>query len=157
MSRSLDAIDAAILRRLQEDGRVSNKDLAEAVGLAPSSCLERVRKLRADGVLIDFHARVDPAAVGVGLQALVAVRLHSQAGPVVASLADELGALAEVVSVFQLSGADDLLLHVACRDVAHLRELALDALGTRPEVRHVETSLIFAHRRGPLPVYGGEP
>jgi DNA-binding Lrp family transcriptional regulator len=76
---ALDRIDFAILAALQNDGRLTNKELAGRVGLAPSSCLERVRRLREAGTLRGSHAEVDPAVLGIGLQALLAVRTASTA------------------------------------------------------------------------------
>ena len=67
----MDALDRAILRRLQRDGRQTNRDLAEAVGIAPSTALERTRALRARGVITGVHAAVDPVALGRSVQALV--------------------------------------------------------------------------------------
>ena len=67
----MDAMDRAILRRLQQDGRQTNRDLAEAVGIAPSTALERTRALRARGVITGVHAAVDPVALGRSVQALV--------------------------------------------------------------------------------------
>ena len=154
--RALDRTDAAILDRLQKNARLSNKELAAAVGVAPSTCLERVRRLRDGGVLRGYHAEVDPAAVGVGLQALVAVRLgqHVRAD-VEAFQAHALG-LPEVVQVFHVTGENDFLVHVAVRDAEHLRELALTAFAGRSEVAHLETALLFAHERtAGLPIFGG--
>ena len=77
---ALDRIDMKILRALQNDARLSNKELAGIVGLAPSSCLERVRRLRKEKILLGSHARIEPSAVGIGLQAMIAVQLgqHSR-------------------------------------------------------------------------------
>ena len=145
--RPLDRTDAAIVRHLQNNARLSNKELAAAVGVAPSTCLERVRRLSAEGVLRGYHADVDPHAVGVGLQAMISIRLgqHSRAR-VEAFQAHALG-LPEVVQVFHTTGASDFLVHVAVRDTEHLRTLALAAFTERPEVARIETSLLFAHRR----------
>ncbi|MEZ4456989.1 MAG: Lrp/AsnC family transcriptional regulator [Gemmatimonadales bacterium] len=71
----MDRIDSEIVGLLQKNGRLSNKEIAAEVGLAPSSCWERVQRLVAAGVFAGFHAEVDPRAMGVGLQAVVAVRL----------------------------------------------------------------------------------
>jgi DNA-binding Lrp family transcriptional regulator len=76
MKWDLDRIDHEILNHFQNNARMTNKELAAAVGLAPSSCLTRVQRLRAEGVLGEAHAWVAPEAMGIGLQALVAVRLH---------------------------------------------------------------------------------
>jgi len=74
----VDALDRAILRRLQQDGRQTNRDLAEAVGIAPSTALERTRALRARAVITGVHAAVDPVALGRSVQALVGVRIRPQ-------------------------------------------------------------------------------
>ncbi len=144
----LDRIDFAILGELRNDARISNKELAARVGLAPSSCLTRVRRLVADGVLRGFHADCDPAALGIRLQAMIAVRLDSHDRAVVEALRAELLQLPEVLAVFHVAGAVDFLVHVGVRDSEHLRDLAFDALTTHRAVRHVETSLIFGHERG---------
>lgn len=151
---TLDRIDFAILAELQNDARLSNKELAGKLDVAQSTCLERVRKLRENGVLRGFHAEVDAGAVGVGLQAMIAVRLTRHSREMVESFHAHTLALAEVVAVYHVAGANDFLVHVAVRDAEHLRNFALDAFTTRPEVDHLETSLIFSHARNPvLPVY----
>ena len=76
MIRQLDRIDREILTALQKNARLSNKELAARMKVAQSTCLERVRRLRDDGILRGFHAEVDAKAVGVGLQAMIAVRLR---------------------------------------------------------------------------------
>ena len=145
-----DAVDLAILEALQQDGRLSNKELAAKVGLAPSSALVRVRRLRAAGVLRGCHADVDPNALGVGLQALIAVRLARHRRQDVDAFLAHTSALREVVGWFHVTGAADFLVHVAVRDADHLRDLAMDGFTTRDEVAHLETSLIFAHERKPM-------
>lgn len=149
----LDDIDLAILEALQRDGRLSNKELAAAVGLAPSSCLVRVRRLRASGVLRGCHADVAPEALGVGLQALIAVRLSRHRREDVDAFLAHTRNLPEVIGWFHVTGAADFLVHVAVRGPDHLRDLAMDGFTTRDEVAHLETSLIFeSERRGALPM-----
>ena len=75
--RALDDTDRKIIRALQENARLSNKELAARVHLSPSSCLERARRLKDSGVLAAFHTRIDPAAIGVGLQAMISTKLAS--------------------------------------------------------------------------------
>jgi DNA-binding Lrp family transcriptional regulator len=150
----LDATDIQIIRELRKNARVSNKALAAAVGLAPSSCLERVRRLRMAKVLTGYHADVDADAIGIGLQAMVAVRLARHARAEVEAFQKHLESLVEVVTIFHVAGANDYLIHVAVRDATHLRELALSAFTERPEVDHIETQLIFQHSRNhELPVF----
>jgi DNA-binding Lrp family transcriptional regulator len=144
-----DRIDRDILAWLQHDARISNKELAGKVGLAPSSCLARVRRLEASGALQGYHAEVDPRVFGVTLEALIAIRLEKHARNAIAAFERHIGTLAEVRGVFHVTGANDYLVHVAVRDAEHLREFALAAFATRPEVAHMETSLIFSHQRNP--------
>ena len=151
---TLDSTDIQIIRELRKNARIPNKTLADAVGLAPSTCLERVRRLRLARVLTGYHADLDPDALGIGLQAMVAVRLARHARSEVESFQAHLSTLTEVVTMFHVAGANDYLVHVAVRDSAHLRELALSAFTERPEVAHIETQLIFHHQRNhELPVY----
>jgi len=150
----LDRTDFALIRLLRKNARMPNKDLAEAVGIAPSTALERVRRLRNERAILGYHAEVAPAAVGIALQAMVAVRLARHSRALVESFHDHLMALPEVLSFYHLAGADDFLVHVGVRDSDHLRDFALTAFTEREEVAHIETRLIFEFRRNPeLPVY----
>lgn len=141
----LDRIDFTILTILQKNGRISNKRLAERVGLAPSSCLERVRRLVRNGVVRGFRAEVEPAWLGVGLQAIIAVRLRQHSRELVDAFRDYVLGLPEVRFAYHVAGADDFLIHVAVQSSDQLRDLALDAFTTRPEVDRIETRLIFEH------------
>lgn len=157
MIKDLDRIDSRILNALQNNARLSNKELAAEVGLAPSSCLERVRRLTADGVLRGAHADVDPAALGIQLQAMIAVKLRRHSRTTVTRFLEYVMSIPEVVSVYHVTGEDDFLVHVAVRDADHLRDLAMDAFTTREEVSRIETSLIFlSRRRWILPDYRAE-
>lgn len=157
MTTLLDPIDAEILAALQENARLSNKDLAARVGLAPSSCLARVRKLQDEGAFVGFHAEVDPEILGIRVEAMVSVRLAHHTREEMESFQAHALALPEVVALFHLTGEPDFLLHVAARDLAHLRELALSAFTSRPGVAHIQTSVLFEHVRKPvLPVFSLE-
>lgn len=156
MAHALDRIDRVLVSQLQNNARLSNKELAARAGLAPSSCLERVRRLVRDGVLRGFHADVDPGALGVALQAMIAVRLKQHSRDLAAAFRRHVAALPEVVSVFHIAGENDYLLQVAVHDVNHLRNFTLDRLTARDEVAHVETALIFEHLlKWQLPDYLG--
>jgi DNA-binding Lrp family transcriptional regulator len=146
-SERLDRIDRAILVELQNDARLPNKELAARVGLAPSTCLERVRALRARGVLRGFHAEVDREALGRGLEAIVAVRIRPHSRPQVESFWTYALALPEVIEVFHVTGADDFLLHVGVAGTDALRDFVLDRLTVRPEVAHVESRIVYQHGR----------
>jgi DNA-binding Lrp family transcriptional regulator len=150
---ALDRTDFAILGALQNDARLSNKELAARVGLAPSSCLERVRRLRQDGVLAGYRALVEPRALGIAIQALVFVTLARHARAQVKSFRQHALSLPESIAVYHVAGQHDFLVHVGVRDANHLRDLALDAFTSRAEVSRIETHLIFEHVPKPqLPV-----
>ena len=144
----LDAIDRRILALLQNDARMTNRELADTVGLSPSACLVRVRTLRERGIISRFTAELDLAKLGRPLQALVSIRLARHARPILDKLVDDLANLDETLSVFHLSGEADYMLHLAVRDPEHLRDVVLDKLTSRPEVAQVTTSLVFEHHRG---------
>ncbi|HEY8721233.1 Lrp/AsnC family transcriptional regulator [Pengzhenrongella sp.] len=141
----LDQTDRHILRLLEQDARMPNNALAAAVGIAPSTCLGRVRALRSSGVIRGFHAELDPAAVGRDLQAMIAVRMQAGERGQLTAFAERVAARPEVMDVYFVAGADDFLIHVAVRDTATLRAFVVDQLSARPEVALTETSLIFEH------------
>lgn len=152
--RDLDRTDARLIAELQNNARLSNKELAARVGLAPSSCLERVRRLRSEGALRGFHADVDPRVLGIAFQAMIAVRLKQHSRDLAAAFRAHVDSLPEVVALYHIAGENDYLLQVAVRDVDHLRNFTLDRLTVREEVAHVETALVFEHvRRWVLPEY----
>lgn len=141
----MDRIDNNILAALQNDGRLSNKELAAQVGLAPSSCLDRVRRLQARGVITGFHAEVDPKTVGIGLQAFISVRLAQHSRATVDAFRDHLLNLPAVVAVYHVAGQVDFMVHVAVRDAEHLKNLTLDEFTTRAEVSRLHTALVYEH------------
>lgn len=151
----LDRTDRAIVDALQKDARVSNKELAEQVGLAPSTCLERVRALRTRGVIRGYHALIDRAALGRDIEAIIAVRVRPHSRELVDAFRRHVLDLPETIELFHVSGADDFLLHVALADTEALRDFILDALAARPEVAHIETHLVFDQARKPAlePLY----
>ncbi len=142
----LDDIDRHIVRELARDARIANNALADRVGIAPSTCLGRVRSLRERGVIRGYHADVDPVALGRPLQAMIAVRLQSHARGRIRGFVGEVAGLPEVLNVFFLAGKDDFLLHVAAASTASLREF-VETLSANGDVSYTETSLIFEHIR----------
>jgi DNA-binding Lrp family transcriptional regulator len=150
-SPALDDIDLAILEALAADARIPNNRLAARLGIAPSTCLARVRSLRQSGVLRGFHAEVDLAALGRPLQAMIAVRLTVHHREEIEGFTRAVRELPGVLSVFHVAGVNDYLVWVAAADAQDLREFVVDHLATHPAVAHAETSLIYEHRRGPGP------
>jgi DNA-binding Lrp family transcriptional regulator len=139
----MDAVDQAILRRLQRDGRQTNRELAEAVGIAPSTALERTRALRTRGVITGFHAAVDLERLGRGVQALISIRIRPQSREAIESARDSMASMPETIGVFVVTGNEDLLVHVAVSSTAYLRDFVLDRLARRKEYVDVRTIVVY--------------
>lgn len=145
--RALDDVDRRLLRLLADDARLPNNALAERAGIAPSTCLARVRALRARGVIRGFHADIDPVALGRPIQAMIAVRLQSHARGHIPAFMAKIAALPGVLNVFFLGGADDFHVHIAAASTDELREFVVVNLSGDPDVALTETNLIFEHLR----------
>ena len=148
----LDELDLRILAALSERGDITNKALSARLGLAESTCAHRVRSLRARGIIRDVRVRLDEAALGYPLQAMIKVRLANHTGAKVTALFDALVAIPRVLQVFHVAGVDDFLVHVAVQDAAALRDIVLEHITVHSVVRGTETQLVFELRdgRGPL-------
>jgi DNA-binding Lrp family transcriptional regulator len=142
----LDEVDRRIVLELARNARIPNNTLAERAGIAPSTCLGRVRALRERGVVRGYHADVDPAALGWPLQAMIAVRLQATARGHIRGFVADVARLPEVRNVFFLAGKDDFLLHVAAAGTESLRDF-VEQLSSNTDVAYTETSLIFEHVR----------
>ncbi|MDX2826665.1 Lrp/AsnC family transcriptional regulator [Streptomyces ipomoeae] len=138
----MDGIDSAILGHLQRDARLTNRELARLVGIAPFTCLERVRALRARGVITGYHAAVHPRLLGRALQALVFARLRPLSRDVISGFEAYLAGLPEVISVFVVSG-DDFIIHVAVPDIERLHAFLMDRVSARREVVTFRSSVIY--------------
>jgi DNA-binding Lrp family transcriptional regulator len=155
---TLDSIDVAILRLLQNDGRLANKALANAVGIAPSTCLDRVARLRRAGVITGYTAQVNPEAVGRPIEALLAVQVQPHSRSLVDPFLAHVLALPETRAIHHITGGDDFIVHVACGSTSDLQRLVLDEYTARREVGRVQTHLIFSTwQGGPLLPYREMP
>ena len=143
----MDELDSALLTQLQADARQTNRDLARTLGIAPSTCLERVRALRANGTITGYHAAVDLSALNRHVQALLALTIRPLSRPVIQSFKEYVSALPEVLSVFVLTGGDDFLVHVAVPSVDSLHAFLMDKFSGRREIVGFRSSVIFQHAR----------
>ena len=142
-SVDLDPVDLDILRVLQNDARMTNRDLAAAVGIAPSTCLDRVGRLRRSGVILGHGLRLDPARLGRSLEALLLVQVRPHRRELIGPFVERIRGLPESRALFHLTGPDDYLVHVAVTGTGDLQRLVLDEFTSRKEVARVETRLIF--------------
>lgn len=144
-ARTVDATDRALLRALSANARVSGADLAATVGVAQSTVALRLRRLHHDGYLRGSHADIDVAALGVTVQALIAVKLVKHVRSEVDAFRQAAPTWPGVLALFHMGGADDYLLHVASKSASDLRDFVLRYLAGHPAVAHTETNLIFEH------------
>jgi Lrp/AsnC family leucine-responsive transcriptional regulator len=140
---SLDRTDLAILALLQREGRLSNADLAERVNLSASATLRRVQRLESEGVIAGYGARLDPLALGLGLQAFVRLQLARHDKESIAQFVAQLDAWDEVVACHALTGDMDYLLHVVVADLDHFSRFLLDHLLAGNSVADVNTSFVL--------------
>jgi DNA-binding Lrp family transcriptional regulator len=148
----LDDVDRRILITLHRDARMPNSALADAVGIAPSTCHGRVRRLHDLGVIRGYYADIDPAAIGLSLQAMISVSLQANARSKIRNFIQQIRRKPQVMDVYFLAGADDFLLHVAARDTDDLRSFVVENLNSDSDVAGTQTSLIFEHLRGASPL-----
>ena len=143
----LDSVDRALLLELQKDARQTNKALAAKVGVAPSTCLERVRELQARGVVTGFRAEIDPAAIGRPMEAILSIQQRGEEREETEKLFADLAALPETVRAMALTGTTDFIVHVAVRDMSQMRDLVWGLI-ERKEVGRVQSSLVFERAEG---------
>lgn len=143
----LDDVDRQLLAMLAANARTPNSVLAQTVGIAPSTCLMRVRRLQETGVIRGFHAELSPEALGLPLQAIVVVRLQGNARARIGEFGGWLSSLPGVLNVFFLAGGDDFQVHVAAASPDALREFVVANLSANRDVAMTETHLIFEHLR----------
>lgn len=142
-SIALDRIDLRLLGLLQQNGRATNAEIAAQVNLSPSACLRRVQRLEAAGVIRGYAAQVDPALVGLGLQAFVRVQLekHGQLG--LDRFIEGVQQWDEVVACHALTGDMDYLLQVVVQDLEHFSRFLLDKLINATGVADVNSSFVL--------------
>lgn len=140
-----DAIDRRILATLQQDGRLSNVDLADRVGLSPSPCLRRLKRLEQGGVISGYRADLDRDRVGLGLTVFVEIKVDRHQDADARALQAAVQAMPEVVAAHIVSGEPDFLLEVVVPDLAHYERLLFDTLLKLPMVKDVRSN--FALRR----------
>jgi DNA-binding Lrp family transcriptional regulator len=145
-----DAIDVQILRELQDDGRITNVELAQRVGLTAPPCLRRVRTLEESGAIRAYHADIDETQLGYNITVFAMVSLRSQAEADLEAFERHVAALPEVRECYMLNGEIDFILKVVARDLQGFQRFLTSKLTPAPNVSSVKTSLtIRASKRLP--------
>lgn len=154
----LDKIDRRILRDLQDNGRMTNVELAERAGISAPPCLRRVRALEEAGYIRGYFADIEPQALGYGVLVFAQVGLSSQAEPDLKKFQDLIASWPMVREAFMLAGETDFLLKVIAKDWDHYQKFLTSTLTTAPNVSHVKSALCIRttkHKPGvPIDVDG---
>ncbi|MGW1493205.1 Lrp/AsnC family transcriptional regulator [Streptomyces sp. NBC_00191] len=151
----MDEIDRDILRELQNDGRLSNQDLAQRVGLTPSPCMRRVRQLEQDGVIQGYRAVIDPEAVGRSFEVLVSIEVKRDR-EVVEAFEAGLQEIPDVIEAYRLFGSPGCLLRIAVEDLRAYERLWIEKLTSLSGVTEVNSQIIMKRIKEPrgVPVDG---
>src|SRR5450631_1115888 len=150
----LDAIDCRIVAALQADGRLSNIDLADRIGLSPSPCLRRVKRLERDGYIEAYRAVLRRDRVGLGFSVFVGVKIDGHANERALSFEKAVVAMPEVVACHLVSGESDYFLEIVVPDLDHYRRFLVDKLLDLPIVREVRSNIAIQTLKAgaPLPL-----
>jgi Lrp/AsnC family leucine-responsive transcriptional regulator len=141
MSDVLDRIDHKILRELQKDARLSHQDLSDRIGLSPSPCARRIRKLEADGYITGYSAVIDEDKLGFGFSVFVSVRLDRQVDDRLVSFEEELCRFPEVVDCWLMTGSFDYLIRIAVQDLNEFERFLTGRLTKLDGVASIESSI----------------
>ena len=142
-AKKLDRIDRKILVELQKDGRLSNVELAKRVGLSPTPCLERVRKLELDKFILSYNARVDPNKVGAALLVFVEITLSKTSPEDFDEFSKAVQKLDEILECHLVSGSFDYYLKVVTKDVETYNQFYQEKLAVLPSVAHISTLFVM--------------
>ena len=142
-NQELDAMDYRIIGILQKEGRISNLELADRIGLSPTPCNRRVKRLEESGVITGYGARINPAALGQSISVLVNVRLGQQSPADIETFLAAVNRLPEISECLLVTGNLDYVLKVRTRDVEALRDFVLTELKNIPCVAETSTRLIL--------------
>lgn len=154
----LDRYDRQLLDVLQQDGRISNQDLADRIALSPSSCLRRLRALEEAGLILGYRALLDAKKLGLALMALIHISMDRHTPERFTRFEAEVGAIAEVLECLLITGQDaDYQLKVVVADMDAYQELLLNRITRIPGVTGVHSSFVLRRviDKTALPVGGG--
>ena len=140
----IDLIDQKILKILQENGRITNAELAKQIGMSPPPTLERVKKLEKQGFIKQYVALLDPISVGIRNFVFVEVTLGRHGKEVVDRFLKEIQKIDEVMECHHITGDADFLLKIAVKDISVYEELLLHKLTGLPEIQHLKTLVVLS-------------
>jgi Lrp/AsnC family leucine-responsive transcriptional regulator len=150
----IDAIDRRIIVELQADARLTNVELADRVGLSPSPCLRRVKRLEREGYIDGYRAALRRARVGLGVSVFVGVKIDGHANERALTFEKAVAALPEVIACHLVSGESDYFLEVVVPDLEHYQQFLVGKLLNLPIVKEVKSNIALQTIKAgaPLPL-----
>lgn len=140
----LDKTDLKILKHLQEDGTMSNLDLAHKVGLSATPTFERVKKLEKAKIIKSYHAKVDAVALGMGIQTFMMVSLSNMRGDSIPNFIKQINAIPEIIECHHVTGSSDYILKIMVEDIAAYEHLAMETIRNIKEISNMTTMVILS-------------
>ena len=140
----LDSTDLKILKKLQENGKITNLQLSEDIGLSPAPTLERVRKLETAKIITGYHATVDESALGIGIKAFIQLSLGRQAVNFINDFKERIDQIQEIVECYQVTGNCDFLLKIEVADIPAFEDLITNKLSTVEQIGNMQTLVILS-------------
>ncbi len=144
MEVNLDKIDLMILKLLQENGRKTNVQLSNEIGLSPAPTLERVKKLENSGIIKSYHAVVEEKAVALGIKAMIQVSLVRQKDNAISNFKKQINKIDEIVECYQVTGNYDYLLKVVVKDIPSFEKLIGEKLSKIADIGQMQTNVILS-------------
>ena len=144
MSYQTDKIDLQILKILQENGRITNLQLSNLIGLSPAPTLERVRKLENSGIIKNYHAVIDEEELGLGIKTFIQVQLDFHKSNTIQTFADEVQEIKEVIECHHVTGGCDFILKVFVKDIKAYEKLIMEKISNISVVKTFQTMMILS-------------
>lgn len=140
----LDELDLSILKRLQENGKITNLQLSKDIGLSPAPTLERVKKLETNGFIHSYHALVDESKLDLGISAFMQISLIRQRDNAISNFIEQIGKIEEVMECYNVTGQADYLLKIVVKDITAFDALVKEKLTSIPEIRNMHSMIIIS-------------
>lgn len=149
----LDSVDLKILKILQDDGRISNLELSQMIGLSPAPTLERVKKLEKSGIIKGYQAVLDLYRLGLGTETFMQVSLAYNKQNAIDNFMEQIAKMDEIIECYQITGASDFILRILVKDVSAYEQLVREKLSHVTEITNMQTMVILSTIKKARPFY----
>lgn len=143
-AQKIDDIDRKILGIIQSQGRITNARLSEEIGLSPAPTLERVKKLEQTGIITSYHAKLDPAKLGLGVTTFVIVSLNGHTKAKIEGFIEAINKIDEVIECHHITGAGDFILKIISKDIQSYQKLMLEKVSEIKEVDNMQSMVVLS-------------